>query len=206
MVLAFMTTNENLSSIVKGLDVKPDDSIIAIAGSGDQAFALLEYAKKVLAVDREPFQVKYMNQMIEFIRNGDYESFLKSHTDWIWYEREIIEEESFPTNYLNPERIERVRKKLDSLKVREGDIFDVIGQEEGFNKVYLSNMGGSKFSPYFCRLIKGVSDKLPSGGLIYISSGKEKGKSMDICPELVVDEHLSYLAREKWLPAVFRKI
>ena len=52
MAQTFARTNEDLPSIVRGMDVNPSDYILAVGGSGDQAFALLEYAKKVKTVDK----------------------------------------------------------------------------------------------------------------------------------------------------------
>ncbi|MCX6774504.1 MAG: hypothetical protein NTY99_00220 [DPANN group archaeon] len=46
----YFQTNEDLASIVRGMNVKPTDYILAVGGSGDQAFALLEYAKRVKIV------------------------------------------------------------------------------------------------------------------------------------------------------------
>ena len=70
-------TNEDLPSVVRGLDVGPEDYILVIGGSGDQAFALLEYAERVLAVDIEQYQVTRMQKQAKSLEIGDYETFLR---------------------------------------------------------------------------------------------------------------------------------
>ena len=67
MTQIYARTNEDLTAIVKGLDVNPADYILAVGGSGDQAFALLENAKRVLAVDAEDQQVCHMRQLMEHL-------------------------------------------------------------------------------------------------------------------------------------------
>src|SRR4051812_9267210 len=75
--LRYLTTNENLLAIRHGLDVKPHDNILAIAGGGDQAFSLLEFAGKVVILDSNPKQIQYVKRLVELLRKGDFLSFRK---------------------------------------------------------------------------------------------------------------------------------
>ena len=75
--MIYKKTNENLPCIIRGLDVQPNDYILAVGGSGDQALALLEYAERVLAVDIETRQVTHMKNQIDALSLGDYEVFIK---------------------------------------------------------------------------------------------------------------------------------
>lgn len=63
-------TNESLDAIVKGMNVNETDDIIAVCGSGDQAFALLEYAGSVLAVDSDRQQIEYAQKGQKRSRQG----------------------------------------------------------------------------------------------------------------------------------------
>jgi hypothetical protein len=56
--------------------VGPEDSVLSIAGAGDQVFAMLEFAKKVVAVDSNTKQLIYLTKQVELIRARDYLTFL----------------------------------------------------------------------------------------------------------------------------------
>ena len=73
--LEYISTNENLDAIVLGMDVNSNDRILAMGGSGDQAFALLEKAGSVTVVDRNSAQIWYIKQRAELIRQKAYEFF-----------------------------------------------------------------------------------------------------------------------------------
>lgn len=76
--LSYSHTNENLRSVVSGLDLNDDDRVLSVLGSGDQAFAFLEYAKHVVAVDTSNVQIDYAIKRAEQLRTGDFKGFLKS--------------------------------------------------------------------------------------------------------------------------------
>lgn len=63
-------TNESLWAVVAGLNVSRKDRILAICGSGDQAFALSEFADEVVAVDRSEEQIAYAQRRLEALRDG----------------------------------------------------------------------------------------------------------------------------------------
>ena len=136
--LCFPYTNESLASLIAGMDVQPDDEILAICGSGDQAFALVEYAKRVVAVDNDPAQIIYAKRRKEKLKQSesDLEGFLdpdhpnsyKSVNSW----REAY--------FRKKGRFEKIRKKNHSLDIREGDFFDILSQKKNFTKLYLSNI------------------------------------------------------------------
>ena len=48
--LEYSCTNEDLKGIMAGLDLSPTDRVLTVAGSGDQAFAFLEFARQVNSV------------------------------------------------------------------------------------------------------------------------------------------------------------
>src|SRR3989338_6857639 len=75
--LRYSYTNEDLRGIILGLDFSPEDSVLAVAGSGDQAFAFLEFTRQVKAVDIVPEQIELMRQKAEALRIGDYDEFFK---------------------------------------------------------------------------------------------------------------------------------
>ena len=49
----YLVTNETLDAIMTGLEVNPEDDILSLCASGDQAFAFLEVAKHVRVIDME---------------------------------------------------------------------------------------------------------------------------------------------------------
>jgi len=52
----YRTTNESLDAIVLALQPNKNDKILAVGGSGDQAFSLLEKAGEVCCVDNNEVQ------------------------------------------------------------------------------------------------------------------------------------------------------
>ena len=144
-------TNESLDGIVKGMNVNETDEIIAVCGSGDQAFALLEYAKSVVAVDNDKEQIEYAKKRAKALKAGDYNGFFPCPNNvyfspdgsyWKCFAGEV--RQYFEKH--NPEaRLEKIRKKLGSLEIRHvTDLLDEI-QEDRFSKAYLSNILGSDY-------------------------------------------------------------
>ncbi len=187
----WLKTNEDLPSIFRAMEPRPDDYILAVGGAGCQAFMLLEYAGRVLAVDEEPTQVKYIIKRAGSIREGDYDAFRKSGNK----------------DYFNNERLDRIRAKIltpGSFDVMEGDIVDACRSMTGFNKVYLSNaLSGhpDELGPRICA----VSENLPKGGLVYASNGETIIRALD-GSGLAFDELLAAITQdERWHPIVLIK-
>ena len=74
-------TNENLDAIVEGLSICPEDKVLAVLGSGDQAFAMVERGALVHAVDLNFAQVLFAQKRINFIRDRKYDAFLNVSDD-----------------------------------------------------------------------------------------------------------------------------
>jgi len=130
-------TNEHLPSIIAGLDVKPDDNIIAVLGSGDQALALLEHSQRVLAVDDNSEQIEYTKLKLKYLKSGDYKKFFKAREGSSQtHQFRGIDTSS---SYLTKERLGSIRKNLKNLEIRKLDIVNAIQSKRGFNKFYLSN-------------------------------------------------------------------
>jgi len=73
---AHLATNESLNAIVAGMVPEEGDRIAAVGGSGDQAFALLEYADLVRIGDRSEKQIDFIKARVEALRRGDVSTFL----------------------------------------------------------------------------------------------------------------------------------
>jgi len=211
MPQTYARTNENLVSIVKGLDVGPEDYILAVGGSGDQAFALLEYVGKVLAVDIEQYQVSRMLKQAESLRYGDYESFLRRRMRY--YKNKGLDglfelEKKSGTGYFDKERLDRIREKLPTLDIRKADILDVCQNENGFTKVYLSNALTGHHDELGPKL-KLISQSIPLEGLVYASNGITINEALNETG-FIIDRFLSrityFIGDSNWDPIVLRKI
>lgn len=233
--LSWKYTNENLEAIVLALEPTDTDKILAVGGSGDQAFALLEHAGEVHCVDNKTVQINYIAERAEHLKNGDYEKFLANH---FYHERD---------EYLqNRKRAKKIRGNLKNLKLSCADIFET-AEKGGFTKSYLSNTVGyaSRYWYYsghyskstaarFKESIACVAKKLPQNGLIYISNHEwicrviTRSETLDepiitedgiieisnpkklLPPNLIIDPELTTIARRYedytlWRPAVYRK-
>ena len=215
--LVYDCTNETLEAIVKGLEVDERDKILAVGGSGDQAFALLEYAGEVKVVDYNPVQVRYIRRRVEYLKNKDFEKFL-----WVNYSKPVTKSlaciiKSRNEYFEDDERLDKIYEKIDSLKVQEGNIFYVAQTEKGYNKLYFSNASFNRKRDGFFSL-KNIVENMPVGGLIYCAHGKFFENAIlkyynEMLPEeLKIDEELTQKARKVqgeefiWKPSVYRKM
>lgn len=214
----YSITNECLDAIIAGLDVKPRDRILAVGGSGDQAFALLEHVNKVTAVDIRESQLELIKLRAQALREGQIAPFfyvgIESHREG---DNDMV---SARNQYFNTERLERISEKLEALEIigPEG-ILEVAERlpKNTFNKMYLSNVrprnpdGDATYDEQE-KLLDRLSRRLPRRGIIYCSN------FVRFPPlELVsVDEELTQEARlledkyaksahYNWIPTVLRK-
>lgn len=74
-------TNEHLSAVYAGLDIQPEDRVLAICGSGDVPFTLLEGINPnssgiIRAVDLLDVQVKYAKHHADDLARGNINGFM----------------------------------------------------------------------------------------------------------------------------------
>lgn len=182
--LNYSITNEDLHGIVLGMNLSLNDSVLAVAGSGDQALAILEFVRNVTAVDSNRDQIKLAREKINTLLNGNYSQFLNQDLlgayDGYFLEIDSPEfAESKRTqrnNYFldDPNRLKNIRQKLGALVIAEpcdvGIDFLTLGPEKRkheFNKMYLSNISITstlQFLPFV--------SAIPVGGLIYVTDHK----------------------------------
>lgn len=218
MEVVYTQTNENLNAIIAGLVPIPEDTILAVGGSGDQAFALLEFAGRVKVVDKDHSQTEYIRKRAEALRLRDYASFRRNANSSLYF-------------FENKNRLERIRERLDHLAIAESaDIVQIAPQEESYSKAYLSNAIGFPVAfngGKIIRSLDAVAQKLTTGGLIYVANHWELVNAAmpstlllaredilmikSFLPQgLELDRALSKAARkyesEGWTPAVYRKI
>jgi len=187
-------TLENLDSLMVGLDPTLDDTILAICSSGDQPFALLEKAGKVVAVDREDYQIRYARDRAEALRHRNYDEFFqpKKWKPSTSYAQEIKRVKE----YFNESRLDRVREKVGFLSFIHADIFKVC-KKQRFSKVYLSNAldWTKEISPN--EALRIVANCLPTGGLIYlVTYDSIKNIDDELPPELEKNEERTKEALE----------
>jgi len=198
-------TNEALQAILEGLEVKPEDYILAIGGSGDQAFAILEYAKRVLAVDYDGYQVRYIKSQAKSLRVGNYKKFLERR------EQDSSGYRGQNEGYFEARgRLDRIRERLPDLEIRKAEIRELCKHKNSFNKLYLSNAYGYHDSWLDDDFLV-VTMHIPLYGLVYVSNGieiqdKEKllSKSGLTIHKKLNDSKLK--KDEKWTPLILRKI
>ncbi|MDI6738339.1 MAG: hypothetical protein QME12_07555 [Nanoarchaeota archaeon] len=221
--LRFPVTNERLEAVVAGLDVKEGDRILAVCGSGDQAFALLENASYVLAADLNKLQVEYARTRAELLKQGNIDGFFSQPRDYNGGEANDF---MHMKNYFSKKgRLGRIREKLDKAGFVNSGFTECLGIQQ-FNKFYISNIIGYYefcMNSECCKLMRLLSGRLPKGGLIYIANNDEMERSRtyasafirlnqpDMWPkELAKDETLTTEAASResslWKPAVYRKL
>jgi hypothetical protein len=222
-----LATNESLKAVITGLNVSPKDEILSICGSGDQAFAMLEKAKRVVVVDRNPCQINYFKRRAEKLKYGFFNEFLdvgRIHGDWI--DEECLDSRN---EYFSQTRLKKIQAKIirsDSTREVVGDIFRLSPKKSKFNKIYLSNAldyssSGIDISLIEARL-KTFGEVIVPNGLIYITKWDaiQEVAKRDIYPilqsaNLKIEQELTRKARALqgregyfgtvWFPVVLQK-
>jgi hypothetical protein len=222
MNVGYPYTNESLDAIIQGLEIKQGDKVLSVLGSGDQAFAMLEFAESVIATDNNIRQVKYAEERRNLLAIGNVEQFLLLGND---SEQCTKQNRDRSIDYFKePGRLERIRQNLGKLKIKEGDFTYLLGREL-FTKIYLSNALGYRSSIIYeeaCYLAAKMVQSMEIGGLLYISNNEDLERAKyytdafvhcnrkDNWPKgLVLDLQLMEKASELehfWKPAVFRRV
>lgn len=229
--LAYRVTNESLEAVVTGLNPQQEDSILAICGSGDQAFAMLEKAGQIVVVDSLPKQINYFARRKNLLKEGEFEEFLNPGE--ISSENRDLEQLKIRNRYFSEERLKAIQPKLkDSWRVRRitGDLFNLVFPEGEFNKIYLSNILTYSLEPETIGLAQGrlktIAKWLSERGLIYLAEYKpiingiakkygDNEKSFLHSLGLVVNQERTEKAQEfqkavnhlvKWEPEVLQKV
>lgn len=148
MNVAFPYTNETLDAIIAGLDVKQGDNILAVVGSGDQAFAMIAEGAKVVAIDTSQIQIDYAKKRLECLKQGITEGFFgckdkikeleKLGGEYAESEKKYAEQSDM--YFKSERRMEKVLANMHNLSIIERSILDKKLPLSCFNKVYLSNV------------------------------------------------------------------
>ena len=185
--LNYTVTNETLDEIMAGMNPGENDVILATGGSGDQGFALLEKAKKVIIIDYDRNQIRLIQERYEALKQGDYEKFLRVEK---FGELDEIFNTSFSFNKISAKeflrrrneyfqqdgRMERIRENIDNLQIEHKDMFKINIQ---VSKIYLSSLLSyiTKDISLFEERAKNIpkrlariAKKIHIGGLIYASN------------------------------------
>lgn len=189
MVIQWQRSTEKLPVIVSGIRPDSRDYILAIGGSGDQAFSMLEFGARVLAVDKNPEQVSFIEQKVQSIQNRDYSSFLNRPITAYYFDREMLE---------------LIRNNLSQLEVVEGDIIDVCQERQPFTKIYLSNAVSGEKEELRDKL-RIFSRAIPYGGLVYAANGNTIIGSIQGTGLLLAETRTVFLKDENWDPVVLVK-
>lgn len=217
----FPCTNESLDAIVHSLDVRPEDNVLAIGGSGDQAFALLEYVNSVVALDVDPVQRDFIQNRLNLLRQGDISSFVWPFKDQVDESDEFeLLRSKYEVNthcgrndsrdryFFEGGRFERIREKAEQFELLPPLNFEEVvsnSSEEGMvfsgrriNKVYLSNAlffsktAFHRDEDFRRSLVKELINALPNESLIYLANDSHFNKGRyDSLSGWTIDEELT---------------
>jgi SAM-dependent methyltransferase len=186
-----LATNESLEAITSGLNLNSENSVLAICGSGDQAFAILEKTGNVYVVDMREKQIEYFLYRQDLLEKGEFNEFLdvpeeKSQKD----DRHFI---SSRNRYFSTERLRMIQSNLrNNVKTASLKIDELEGQE--FDRVYLSNVlsYGSSYIDFLSveKRLEKISKLLKKDGLIYISDYREIFDEMEFPRKVLEEEFL----------------
>jgi SAM-dependent methyltransferase len=216
-----LATNESLDAIICGLNLNSKNSVLAICGSGDQAFAILEKTDNVCVVDMRERQIEYFLYRKKLIENGEFEEFLN-----IFEEKLDKDDRNFISSrnrYFSAERLKRIQSNLrNNIKMSKVRVENICDGE--FDRIYLSNSFSytSCFdSPQVERELRKITNLLKKRGLIYLSDFGEifdevyfpKREKFFKNLNLRIDRKLTQKAQEfqskgwnYWKPGILQKI
>ena len=222
--LCYSRTNESIAAAVIGLDLKPNDKVYSVGGSGDMPFAFLEYVMEVTAIDANPEQVRLMKKRREALDLANIEGFLEvtkegsadnalyceSHPELGNYNlnRRNTYFRSFDTDGKN-RRFYRICDNAENMRIISGDFFEGLDFIEPVSKIYLSNIERIAADLTLKEGLVKLRSKLKSEGLLYSANGldffneaflsrgsvfSEEDESM-LERSIEVDQELTHLAR-----------
>jgi hypothetical protein len=129
--------NETVEAVKIGLDVKPDDRVLAICSAGVIPLALLESISgsgNMVAVDINPDQFEVAQQLARLVDAGD--------------QRGIGNLDPCPKNpeyFSSSGRLESIARNLSKLKYLHHDLSQEPDTEEAYTKGYFSNVNDGLF-------------------------------------------------------------
>ncbi|MFH1066065.1 MAG: hypothetical protein V1734_06165 [Nanoarchaeota archaeon] len=227
--LLFPYANESIDAVVQGMDINEEEEVIAICGSGDVVFGMLEKARSVVGVDINPLQVDYALERKVLLKEGYLENFL--NIGKVSHARDTVRMKQSIDYFSQPGRIERIRGNLERLTIKQGDILkridDAAKAGKRFTKAYLSNILTWNFVPlardpelaakereeaqkYGEKYATRVIELLDRPAIIYVAIGCSViGLNLDAYKDIFCrDIKLTEIAKEKernWEPLVYRR-
>ncbi len=207
----YRATDETLQGIILGLDPQPHDQILSICGSGDQAFALLENAGIILAIDYNISQIAFAQYRKNKLKQQEESEFLGLPNLPFG-----VPQPKRPHCYFTQEKLDKIRCKLDHLEFQHNTLHEALPKKQ-WSKVYLSNITmGKNQNPFW--YWKQVAMCLTKDGLVYHASASQTSISSNINlkqwhpfwpADLILDHEHTHQAQQHsgyYHPVVFRKI
>lgn len=205
--LNYSCTNKSIPSIIAGMEPQEGERILAVCGSGDQAFALLESGATMIAVDKDVRQVEFAKARFRKLRDGDYHGFLDAPP--AFNPCDPIARDIY---FGRGERMENIRARLANISFRVQDVREV---GDVVDKAYLSNVldwlrSDSEFVRGF---FEQIASHVGGNGLVYLADkGIVKEHKAVWHEEFDVDKRLTeraksltYCGDTHWIPIVLRK-
>lgn len=183
--LCYTCSNERIEAVIAGLGMNSPshpDRVLAIGGSGDVAFALLPYVRRIVVVDNNEAQVLLMRERAKQLTIRDYSSFLnyavRGSCDG--NDDDFLRRKSLRTNYFTQKGLlELISSQIDKLVILDPcDLLEALKiEDEPYNGMYMSNVLGTLPSQTQAvpAYLMALQHKLDSNGvgLLYVSDGDQ---------------------------------
>ena len=204
----FPTSTESLEAIMRGLDPNSEDTILAVGGCGDQAFALLEKAGRVVVTDVNQSQLELIRKRKEALAAEDYiKFFLGTGSDFEFFNSD------YRVKYFSDKtRIDLIRQNLQNLEIGHARSIEEHTSTATFSKIYASDAISQRHSNIDMRShLRLVLIGLRKHGLLYIANGDEINRLVPNILSLGIQvEHeltgRAQAAEALYRPTVYKKI
>ncbi len=203
----FPISNESIEAVVVGLNPGSNDSVLTVAGSGDQAFALLEKAGNVVIADISEAQLELVRKRKDALEAGDYETFfMPTGSDY-----ELFNAYPRIRYFDRMSRLDRIQERLSKLEICGSVSLEDLAESRSFDMIYASNAisefyCANPLEVHFAMLLRG----LKIGGLLYVSNGAEIHNLVKDIHRLGLELESSMTKKAQaledlWTPNVYRK-
>lgn len=130
-------TNESLNSARIGMDLRSEDKVLGVLGSGDFRYLCLSEDIEGKFFDKNKDQVDYVKLRDKSLIEGDIDDF---RADYAILDLTDPKTRIVRLNYFSTLNFQKIKSNLKKGEFFEGDIFSDSIDVSSFNKFYLSNV------------------------------------------------------------------
>ena len=226
--ILYPCTNESIPAVLAGLDLRKDNVVVSIGGSGDIPFAVAPHVSKVFAVERDMFQLDTIWYQQELLEAGNFNEFYGevllnypgSRRDFSFLGHDVRKEHVIARKKYFESRVDETKEAAGRVEVFADDILNFMAEQpkNSVDRVYFSNAIGSYEADLFDSSGFAAAMKcVRPGGIVYrtakhceVQEGVPTPLGFKVEPELsekaLEIQRKEWASGYHWIPKVYRKV